>query len=129
MSGVATHITQAKTSHYCGQACLAMMAGCTLKEAMVAVGHRRATTQDEIVRAAKKLGLRPLTSGWKVAREIESFPPLAIMKMRRKYRKRGHWCCYVDGVYHDPALPEGGKMGSNDQLVCLMEFERVAVVK
>ena len=116
------HIQQAKTSKYCGQACLAMIAHTSLDEAVRAVGHRGATTKATVLKAARKLGLIPKTKVWMLPAEVSEFPANCIVRTRAKYRKRGHWCCFVDGVYHDPAQPNGGEHGKNTEMTCLMEF-------
>ena len=118
------HLTQSRTSKCCGQTCLAMLAGCSVSEAVAAVGHRRCTRPVEIITAAKRLGLKPLAKFWTTPSEAAVLPGKAIVRMRRKRRhwSGGHWCCIVDGVFHDPLSSEPGKLGTNDLIVCWMAF-------
>ena len=117
------HLNQPRTSKTCGQHCLAMLAGCDLKAAIAAVGHRRGTTKAAILKAAAKLGMVAIGSLWILPAGADVLPINAIVVTRRKGRKRFHWCCFVNGVYHDPAEQEAGKTGENDIIVCWKELQ------
>jgi ABC-type bacteriocin/lantibiotic exporter with double-glycine peptidase domain len=121
------HIQQARTMPTCGQACLAMLAGVSLTEACLAVGHRRGTKHHEIIKAARKLGLIPKTTLWQLAADHDALPANAILKQRRRGRKNWHWACVIDGVLHDPSMPTGGELGSNRITVSWMEFDQVTL--
>lgn len=121
-TNMTTHLTQPKTSSTCGQHCLAMLARVHLVVAIEAVGHRRGTSKKAILQAAAKLGLKQKSHLWTLPSEADTLPLNAIVSTRRKGRKRGHWCCFVGGVYHDPAEREPGKVGRNDIIVSWMEF-------
>ena len=118
-----THQTQPRTSKTCGHYCLAMLADVPVEKVVAIIGHRRGTTKNEILKAAARLGLRPVSMRWQLPSEHDTLPTKAIVGTRRKHRKSGHWCCFVDGVYHDPAEREAGKIGQNDEIVCWMEFK------
>ena len=48
-------ILQPVGSNMCGQACIAMIAGISIEEAVKAVGHRHSTKTREIVRERKEM--------------------------------------------------------------------------
>lgn len=117
------HLKQPKTSKTCGQHCLAMLAGVPLAEVIALLG-RKSTTQPQILAAAAKLGLEQATQSWQLPSEHDTLPANAIVKTRRKGRKKFHWCCFVDGIYHDPSEAEVGRTGQNHIIVSWMEFNR-----
>lgn len=105
-----------------------MLAGVTLREAVAAVGHRKGTTGAVILAAARKLGLWQKNSLWQIG-NYDPLPvgisgSLAIVHVRRKRRKNGHWCCIVDGIWHDPFQPTHSMYGTNDIVVKWMTFAR-----
>lgn len=97
------HIQQARTSKYCGQACLAMLAKVPLSRAITVVGHRGPTKKDAILAAAAKLGLRAKSRLWEVGANtfwgLDAIPTNAIINTRCKHRKRGHWVCMARRKY------------------------------
>ena len=54
-----SHIRQPEGSNLCGQACVAMLAGVTLAEAIRATGTRGRTSTRHVTHALRALGCRP----------------------------------------------------------------------
>ena len=98
------HIRQPAGSRICGQACLAMLAGIALEEAVRVVGHRRGTKTREILAALDKLGvphaprLRPIRGG-----QVIKVPSLLVVRFGQR-RGSWHWVVLNGVDMLDPAL-------------------------
>lgn len=121
-------ITQTRYSRHCGQSCLAKLSGMPLVAAKMAVGHKRGTTREDIVRAAKLLRLDPV-GDWRIGDNNhwiswhllpETGNCILAVRRERQYR-RWHWICRVDGVLWDPSSEEPGVSLHREDYV-LMDF-------
>lgn len=112
-------IRQPKGSHVCGQACVAMIVGCSLEEATAEMGQGRTATKkvreflkarswrvgDRLIRLCSRLptlrgsALEPM---W----DCSNAPPYAILKLVWNNEQRtSHWVawCRATGFFYDPA--------------------------
>lgn len=102
-------IVQPEGSGVCGQCCVAMAAGVSLKRACDAVGHNKAsgTHTREIVRALTALGLTCDSRLRRISRSRPNLPKRAIVAIHRPYvekkrNARWHWMLTWDGKIYDP---------------------------
>lgn len=106
-------IRQPEGSSLCGQACIAMIAGVTLDEAIAACKpHPRGggTTTPEVVAALRKFGVRCADKRCRrVSRLLPALPPRALVSIARydtqegkRVSSRYHWMVTWDGVMYDP---------------------------
>lgn len=103
------HVTQHPSLPLCGHACLAMVLGLKLDEAIDKMGHKRTTRTRELVAA---LGKRAKDRRLIPVRQ-RAIPEFAVMKVTWKGRpQRGHFAIHQHGYVHDPLLP--GKMTRHD---------------
>jgi hypothetical protein len=95
-------VRQPKGSSLCGQACVAMAAGVCLGAAIRAVGHRRSTSTREVISALRRLGVGCADRCRRISRARPTYPPRALVVVRRDRRRCFHWVYYKDGVFLDP---------------------------
>lgn len=94
------HVRQPRGSSLCGQACVAMVLGCSLDEACAIVERPSGTRTLDLVRALSGRGLevgvrlRPWRGG--------PLPPLAMLKVKFQGKARFHWVLARNGVVLDP---------------------------
>jgi hypothetical protein len=100
-------VRQPDGSSYCGQACVAMIAGVSLEDALAACKpHPRGggTVTPEVVAALRKFGVRCADRRCRrVSREKPVLPQRALLSIMRPKRNRWHWMVTWDGVIYDPA--------------------------
>jgi hypothetical protein len=98
---------QPEGSSLCGQTCVAMIAGVTLEQSIVAFGGKcGATRTKEVVAALRKLGIDcgnpPLTRI-----KGQCYPHTCIVKLHINHidcLKSIHWVVWHEGKYYDPSL-------------------------
>jgi len=118
-----TYVPQPKDSKLCGQACLAMLCGITLDQAIKEIGHKHGTRTAELVRVLRRYGWKIGYHGRLRKISIKSvFPKATIFKMRCIYNHESHWIVVVDGKIFDPAC-EGSVTGFG-RLTSFLEIEK-----
>ena len=111
-----THVQQPPRSKLCGPACVAILAGVTLNEAIVGTGNRRSGSRERHLRAAcQSLGLT-IGAFHKFERSDTSprgGPLLDLLdgpllcRLRWRDRPNGyHWIVIKGSYVYDPAFPE-----------------------
>ena len=97
------HISQPPGSSCCGQACVAMIAGISLKDSISVFGKGGETETREIVAALRKLGI---SCGDKLIRMKKGINPPLCCIMVLHYDgvpiRHWHWVVYYYGLYYDP---------------------------
>lgn len=84
----------------CGQACLAMIFGCSLQEAIEIVGHDGITSDEEILKA---LATRRVFEGLSFTQGKTPAYVVALQKHREPKGHREHWTVSEFGLTLDPA--------------------------
>lgn len=107
-------IVQPAGSELCGQTCVAMAAGVSLKKAISVIGHEGGTVTWEIIEALRELGIECADKLRRISRKRPNLPPRAMVvihqpKVAGKCRERSHWMLHYDGQMLDPGgrWPEG----------------------
>lgn len=108
-------ILQPEGSHLCGQACIAMAAGVSLKRAVESVGHKRGTHTKDVIAALGALGVECSPRLVRISRKRPNLPARAIVAIHRpavENERRSsiwHWMLTWDGKILDPGgrWPEG----------------------
>lgn len=102
-------ILQPEGSGLCGQCCVAMAAGVSLKRAITVFGHSRlsGTYTYEVITALRYLGVRCADKLKKVSRKRPTLPARAVVVIHRpkvdgKKLARWHWMLTWDGKMYDP---------------------------
>jgi hypothetical protein len=103
---VINHIFQPPESSLCGQTCVAMIAGITIEESIVAFGGtRRGTRTKQLVEALRKLGVKcgdaPLTRIPKTW-QWDDLPKTCIVKLHFEWTKTTHWTLWHNNRFYDP---------------------------
>lgn len=96
-------VLQPPGSNKCGQACVAMVAGVTLKQSLKAYGLQHATTLYATRNALKKLGFTPAEKLQAFGKKESKLPETCLLMLRWPKRNLGHWVVYHDGQVYDPA--------------------------
>ncbi len=94
-------IRQPEGSNLCGQACVAMIAGISLKKSIEIFQKKGCTSTRHVVAALRKLGI---SCGDKLVRLGEVLPWPCIVHIHYPDIKATHWAVFYDGYYLDPAL-------------------------
>jgi hypothetical protein len=103
-----TPVYQPKRSKLCGHACVAMVAGVSLAEAVLAIGHRRATKTSDLIPTLRKLGVR-CGDQLRIAPPDNTYTGTCIVQLRWPRRRNWHWVVIHDGALYDPSPnPRGG---------------------
>lgn len=110
-------ITQPEGSSLCGQCCIAMAAGVSLKRATDAIGHNGGTRTSEVVKALRKLGIDCADRMVRPSRKRPNIPQRAFLAIHRlpnedeKRKAKWHWLLQWDGKIYDPSeqWPDGYK--------------------
>jgi len=109
-------VRQPEGSSLCGQACVAMVAGVSLRAATKAVGLSGATHTRHIVRALRSLNVECADRLRRVSRVRPALPKRAIVSIiqytvapslvttpaMRRSQRRAHWMVTWDGTMYDP---------------------------
>jgi hypothetical protein len=101
---VINHIFQPPNSKLCGQTCVAMIAGITLKESIEAFGGKKGRTRTkDVVGALRKLGINcgdpPLTR-----LKGQDKPDTCIVKLHFDGTTNTHWVIWHEEIFYDPSL-------------------------
>ncbi len=93
-------VRQPPDSYQCGQACVAMICGIPLDEAVMVVRTSFKTRTKQIVAALRSMGIqcdKRLRRGTPLAHQT------AILKVTHNTSKRSHWVVWHGGWCYDPA--------------------------
>ena len=94
-------IKQPKDSNLCGQACVAMIAGISLKESIRLFGSRGKTGTKTLYHALKERGM---TCSEKAVRiKNNNKPKICIVTIHYTGYKNKHFCVWNNNKYYDPA--------------------------
>jgi len=98
-------VTQPPGSTLCGQACVAMVAGVTLKASCKAFGHNCATTLFAVRRSLKKLGYQSAEKCQAFGKDPGRLPATCLLMLTyaQAFGGLGHWVVYHAGQVYDPA--------------------------
>jgi hypothetical protein len=108
-----TLLLQPKAARQCGQHCVAMVAGITLAESIVAFdGKKAGTTTKQVVAALKKLGYAAGPRLQLIKGKME-LPPRCILKQQWPKQKGWHWVVYDKGKVY---CPDSGIFDYGDEL-------------
>lgn len=88
-------------SALCGQACVAMAAGVSLRRAIEAVGHERGTHTRDVVRGLEALDVTCSDRCLRVSKHRPVPVPRALLAFKRGPRL-AHWMLLWDGRVYDP---------------------------
>lgn len=97
-------ITQPLESSICGQCCVAMLTGSSLRKVINLVGHEHGTKTRELAKVLRRLGydcpdrLRHVKDLEASLRRVER----ALVKITWKHVRGWHWVAWADGVVFDP---------------------------
>jgi hypothetical protein len=94
--------------YQCGQCSLAMVAGVPLEVACRVVGRKSATTRNDLLRGAKRLGLDVPSSWYNVVGKFNSKLGTALVEVRHDRLKVGHILAVINDVVHDPSRRAAG---------------------
>lgn len=101
-------VNQPLRSTICGQCCVAMLTGATLRRVINLVGHEHGTRTKELVRVIRRLGYDcddRLRAPRDLAKELAD-KPRALVKLTFDTRSTWHWLAWADGKVYDPSLVE-----------------------
>lgn len=97
----------------CGQAALAMIAGTTLEQAAMAIGHRRSTTYRDLIKGFQALSIEH--GPRQTIRRNGSMDRRKTYLVRVSFRSGGsHWIVWHEGIVLDSVC---GYCGNNEYLV------------
>ena len=106
-------ILQPEGSSLCGQCCVAMAAGISLRRAIEVMGHDGETQTSDVVVALRLLGLGCAPRLRRIARAKPVIPARAIVVIHRpsgeSRSERAHWMYHYRGKILDPGgrWPDG----------------------
>jgi hypothetical protein len=99
-----TLLLQPETARQCGQHCVAMIAGISLVESIVAFeGKKAGTTTKQVVAALAKLGYTAPSRLQLIKGEVE-LPQQCILKLAWPKQSGWHWVVYDAGKIYCPDL-------------------------
>lgn len=95
-------VYQGKGTRLCGQACVAMIAGITLDEAVKLFGTKGGTRTKHVVDAFNKLGVKTgkLTRVSKKNKKTD----LCMVVIHYSFSNRKHWTIWNKDKYYDPSI-------------------------
>jgi hypothetical protein len=98
-------VTQPPGSTLCGQACVAMVAGVSLKQSCQAFGHKNATTLYAVRRSLKKLGFQSAEKCQAFGKNPARLPETCLLMLtyQQAFGGLGHWVAFHAGQVYDPA--------------------------
>ena len=119
-------IRQPDDTMVCGQCCLAMLLGISLREIKKTIGHSRGTQTREIVTALNRYGV--INSG-KLLRicKKRNLPEIAIVKVKIKgWHVNGwHWILKHGAQHYDPYIGKGNFLPRCYQAISFIEIKGV----
>lgn len=101
-------IVQPPETGMCGQACVAMAAGCSLEEAAHAVGltviKEPGTLAPDLVKGLRRLGMRVgVCKTYAYKKQVSLMPNFAILKIIDE-QLWSHWVLLKGGYIYDPGI-------------------------
>lgn len=96
-------ILQPPGSYKCTQACVAMVAGVSLKRSIQAFGLQHATNLYAMRNALKNLGFRAAEKYKAFGRKPKNLPETCILRLKWPGQKVGHCVVFHKGEVYDPA--------------------------
>jgi len=94
-------IKQPDNSNLCGQACVAMIAGISLKESIKLFDSKGKTNTKKVYYALQKKGIS--CSNKAVRIKNNNKPKLCMVTIHYTGYKNRHWCVWNNNKYYDPA--------------------------
>ena len=97
-------VNQPGLSRICGQCCVAMLTGVSLRKVINLVGHGRGTRTKELVKVIRRLGY-DCDSRLRHAKKLEEKlvrVDRALVKLTISFQKNWHWLAWADGKVYDP---------------------------
>ena len=98
---------QPENSNLCGQTCVAMLAGISLKEAIAAVGKSGRTYGPDLYKALKKYRIRISKKSIRTSKNY-SIPENCIARFRKKDCAESHWGLIIKSFVYDPVKGGSG---------------------
>jgi hypothetical protein len=95
-------VEQPPGSYKCTQACVAMVAGVSLKQSIKAFGLEHATNLYALRNALKKLGFDSAEKYYCFGKKPKRLPSTCILRLVWPKRKVGHCVVWHDGQVYDP---------------------------
>ncbi len=113
-------VLQPTGSNVCGQACVAMLAGCTIEEACALVGKKGKTRSRDLITALRSSGF--FTGDRCVRfRGFDCLPSTAILHLVHPDWR--HWALWNEGQVWDPGgKPTGFFTGCRQKLLRITSF-------
>ena len=104
------HVQQPRKSNLCGQACIAMLSGLPLDEAIKIVGKRGKTRTKDLVAAINRsvgflMGITCPEKLIPLRGRYHKLTRCCLVKACSPDRKRSHWMLIFDHLLHDPSCP------------------------
>lgn len=101
-------VKQQRNTKVCGQCCVAMLAGISLREAIKVFGHSSATTTKEVRDALRSLGFGTADRLNPLSKNIDGSPYIpkkaqGLVKVSFPGRREWHWVVNNYGQILDPA--------------------------
>lgn len=90
-----------KTEHSCGQACVAMIAGITLKKSIDIFGNDKRTTTKQLKQAFEQLGIKTGKRRERISKN-RKLPNLCIVSIKWSDNGKRHWSVCENGKFYDP---------------------------
>lgn len=96
-------IAQVPRTECCGQACIAMILGVTLRDAVMLVGHADGTSTQEL---AEVLQWFDVSCGDRLSRAFKrGFPADCLVRVStHRFSRASHWIVRLRGIWFDPGL-------------------------
>lgn len=94
--------TQDGYRNACGQACIAMIAGVSMEEAIQAVGTAGGTNTPDLIRGLRTLGI-PCASGYTRISWRNPKPNFCIVRTHCDVCSTTHWVVWDGQQYYDPS--------------------------
>jgi hypothetical protein len=104
LEGAVAHVHQGYRQ--CGQACIAMILGVSLDEAVKIVGKRRGTQTKSLVWALRSHGFK-CSDRLQRLLDNQPLPRNAILKVKLEGGRNWHWVLIWNGMWHDPDCLSG----------------------
>ena len=98
-------VSQPDRSYSCGQCCVTMVSGTSLKIAISSMGSKGCTTAKKIAKALKDSGIECGTRLIPIYNKFDNLPEFCIVKVKLSWKKYGfHWVVKLKDEIYDPGL-------------------------
>lgn len=97
-------ILQPRGSYKCTQACVAMVAGVSLKRSIQAFGLEHATNLYALRNALRRLGFTAAEKYASFGRKEKRLPRTCILRLKWPKQKVGHCVVFHKGEVYDPGI-------------------------